>query len=516
MDPIRHDSIGAALRRSAQRRRDRLALRFGDRAWTYTALDSAANRVARRLAAAGLKPGQRLAAYGRNSDAYVLLWLGCVRAGVVHVPINYALKPDELGYIVRQSGASGVVCEAALAPNVAASAEASAVGLQARFTGEGGAFDVLSAALDAGIDAGDVDLPNEEGIAQILYTSGTTAAPKGAVLTHSAFLSHYASCIVALEMSPAERTLHALPLYHAAQMHAVLMPNLLIGTTSVLVEAPEPALVLRMIEEHRITGFFAPPTVWISLLRHEDFDRRDLSSLERVFYGASIMPVPVLEELRRRLPRAKPYNGYGQSEIAPLATMLLPEEHDARPTSAGRPAYNVETRVVDEDMNDVPPGVPGEIVHRSPQLMLRYWDKPEETAEAFKGGWFHSGDVGWRDEEGYLYVTDRVKDIINTGGVVVSSRDVEDALFTHPSVYECAVIALPDPRWIEAVTAVVVLRPGMSATEAELIDHARAKLAPFKVPKRVIFTDAVPRNTAGKLLKRELRARYAEEPVATP
>jgi len=328
------------------------------------------------------------------------------------------------------------------------------------------------------------------------------------MMTHRAFLAHYASCIVDAAISGEDRSLAALPLYHSAQMHCFMMPHLLTGATSVLIEAPLPELCLRLIEEQRITSFFAPPTVWIGLLRHADFDRRDLTSLRKIYYGASIMPLPVLEELRRRLPAARPYNLYGQSEIAPLATVLKPEEHELRPASAGRPAFNVETRIVDFDMNDVPSGVHGEIVHRSPQLMLGYWQKPEETAQAFAGGWFHSGDIGWRDEEGYLYVVDRLKDIINTGGVVVSSREVEEALFTHPSVSEVAVIALPDAKWVEAVTAVVVLRSGFEPDEGALLDHARRTLAPFKVPKRIIFTEALPRNTAGKLLKRELRTAY--------
>ena len=179
------------------------------------------------------------------------------------------------------------------------------------------------------------------------------------------------------------------------------------------------------------------------------------------------------------------------------------------PPPWGRPVLHVQTRVVDLEMNDVPPGVQGEIVHRSPHLMLRYWDKPEATAEAFAGGWFHSGDVGVMDAEGYLTVVDRIKDVINTGGVLVASREVEDALFTHPAIAECAVIAIPDPRWVEAIAAVVVLREGAEASEDALLDHARATLAPFKLPKRVFFAEALPKNTAGKLLKRELRLRYA-------
>jgi fatty-acyl-CoA synthase len=190
--------------------------------------------------------------------------------------------------------------------------------------------------------------------------------------------------------------------------------------------------------------------------------------------------------------------------------VLRPEEHEARPASAGRPVFNVETRIVDPDMNDVPPGVPGEIVHRSPQLMIGYWEKPEATEEAFEGGWFHSGDVGWRDEAGYITITDRIKDVINTGGVVVSSREVEDVLFKHPAVSEAAVVSLKHPKWVEAVAAIVVVRDGATLEEVELIDHARAELAPFKVPKRVFFTAALPRNTAGKILKRVLRDEYAE------
>jgi fatty-acyl-CoA synthase len=485
----------------------RTALVYAERTWTYAELDRGAGRVGGALLELGLVPGERVAAYGRNSDAYLLAWLGCLRAGLVHVPVNYALTAAELGYIVRQSGAAALLYDAGLASNVAALEQAPGVRVHGCFEG-GGAFDVLARARDAGGPAAPEGLLDDGDLVQLLYTSGTTAAPKGAMMTHRALLAHYASCIVDAALAGEDRSLDALPLYHSAQMHCFMMPHLLTGATSVLIEAPLPERCLPLVEERRITSFFAPPTVWIGLLRHPDFDRYDLTSLRKIYYGASIMPLPVLEELRRRLPGARPYNLYGQSEIAPLATVLRPEEHELRPASAGRPVFNVETRVVDFDGADVPPGTHGEIVHRSPQLMLGYWQKPAETAQAFAGGWFHSGDVGWLDEEGYLYVVDRLKDIINTGGVVVSSREVEEVLFTHPAVSEVAVIALPDPKWVEAVTAVVVLRPGFEPDEDALLAHARLTLAPFKVPKRVIFADALPRNTAGKLLKRELRAAY--------
>ena len=517
-DPIARatrDTVGDALRRAARRFRGRTALRFGPRRWSFADLDTSADRVARALLAAGLARGDRVVAYGRNSDGYLLLWLGCARAGLVHVPANYALTAPELGYIVGQCGARALFHD----PSLAAAAEQSIPIRGTPAEGEGEA-DVLAAALDPALDRPG-EAPPDDGLAgtdlvQVIYTSGTTGAPKGAMMTHRAYLAEYAGAAEALDFGPADRALAALPLYHTAQMHAFTMPQLLAGAETLLIEAPEPARVLALIEAERVTSFFAPPTVWISLLRHPEFGARDLSSLRHVYYGAAIMPVPVLHELRERLPAALPYNCYGQSEIAPLATVLRPEEHEARPASVGRPVSTVETRIVDAAMRDAPPGERGEIVHRSPQLLVGYWGKPEETEAAFTGGWFHSGDVGTMDEEGYITIVDRTKDVINTGGVLVASREVEDAILTHPAVSECAVVGLPDPRWVEAVTAVVVLRPGRSAGEAELIDHARPTLAGFKLPKRVILAESLPRNTAGKLLKRELRAAYGGRAEALP
>lgn len=506
----RRDTIGDAFGRSVARNPDKDALVFGGRRWSYAELDAGANRVANALLAMGLQKGDRVAAYGKNSDAYVLLWLGCARAGVIHVPVNFALTGEELLYILNQSGAKALFHDPAFEENVAEVREEAGIG--GTLHGGSGADDILGIAGSG--DASGPDAPlAEEDIAQICYTSGTTSAPKGAMMTHRAYISQYMSCIEALEYRHDDRGLHSLPLYHTAQMHVFLMPHLLLGATNFLVEAPVPQECCRKIEQEKISSMFAPPTVWISFLRHPAFDERDLASLEKLQYGASIMPVPVLRELRERLPSARIFNCYGQTETAPLATVLRPEEHtEARLASAGRPVLNVETRVVDPEMNDAPVGENGEIVHRSPHLLSGYWDKPEETSEAFEGGWFHSGDIGYFDEEGYLYVVDRVKDIINTGGVTVSGREVEDAIYAHEAVSEVAVIGLPDEKWIEAVSAVVSLKEGSEPNEdlaGEIKEVARRSLAPFKVPKHVFFMDDLPRNGAGKLLKRELREKFA-------
>ncbi len=431
------NTVDAVVRRSAARHAPRVALEFGERRYTYRQLDEAVSRLAGALLGRGLGHGNRVAAFGRNSDAYLLLFLACARAGLVHVPVNYNLTADELAYLVSQSGSSLLVHDPALGPVVEA-AKASIGGVPTALLrdGDGGADgDVLGWATQGPVPDLDVAV-SERDLVQLLYTSGTTAAPKGAMMTHGALVAEYVSAIVALDLSEADRPLHALPLYHSAQLHVFALPYLMLGATSVLVEAPEPADVLRRIEQQRIDSFFAPPTVWIALAAHRDFSTRDLGSLRKAFYGASIMPVPVLQQLRKALPGIGFYNCFGQSEIGPLATVLRPEEHDVRPDSAGRPVLFVELRVVDEAMDDVAPGGLGEVVYRSPQLCVGYWDKPEETAAAFAGGWFHSGDLVRMDDSGAITVVDRTKDVINTGGVLVASREVEDVLYTHPAVRE--------------------------------------------------------------------------------
>jgi fatty-acyl-CoA synthase len=249
--------------------------------------------------------------------------------------------------------------------------------------------------------------------------------------------------------------------------------------------------------------------VWISLLRHPDFDTRDLSSLRKGYYGASPMPVEVLRELQRRLPDVRFWNFYGQTEMAPLATILRPYEQLPHAGSAGRASLNVETRVVDEHDKEVPSGEVGEIVHRSPHAALGYYHDEEKTAAAFRNGWFHSGDLGVIDENGYLAVVDRKKDMIKTGGENVASREVEEAIYQLDGVAEVAVFGISHPHWIEAVTAVIVPKPGVELTAEQVNAHARDLLAGYKRPKYVVFADYLPKNPSGKILKKDLRAEHA-------
>jgi fatty-acyl-CoA synthase len=457
--------------------------------------------------------GVRVAVLARNSHAFAALRFALARLGAVLVPINFMLKAEEAAYILRHAGAGVLATDSGLA-ELARSAAAldtqvrQFVWLPSEEASEPAAgmirFDTL---MEQRATPPQVELQAGD-LAQIVYTSGTEAMPKGAMLTHDAVIWQYASCAVDASIAPEDVMLHALPLYHCAQLDVFLGPMVYVGGTSIVTAKPTPDNLLPLLAQHRITSFFAPPTVWIALLRSPLFDQTDLSSLRKGYYGASIMPVEVLRELARRLPQVRFWNLYGQTEIAPLATMLGPEDQLRKPGSCGRAVLNVETRVVDDAMRDVAPGEVGEIVHRSPHLMLGYFHDDERTRAAFEGGWFHSGDLATIDAEGYITVVDRKKDMIKTGGENVASREVEEMIYRLPSVSEVAVVGVPHPRWVEAVVAVVVPRAGQALTEADVLAHCQQHLAGFKAPKAVVFTEALPKNPSGKLLKRELRQRY--------
>jgi len=496
--PIHPSTVGGVLERTARRVPSDLALTFADRRWTFAELDRGVGRVACGLLGLGLVPGDRVAAFGKNSDAYLLLYLGCARAGLIHVPVNFNARAAELTYLLTQSEPAAVFADPALEEHI--DALGGAVGALRRASLE---RDVLAWALHEGAAAHEERGVRDDDLVQLLYTSGTTSQPKGAMLTHRALVHEYASCIAALDLGPGDVPLHSLPLYHSAQMHVFLLPGLAVGATNHLVPAPDLDELLARVGRDGITSLFMPPTVWVGLANHPGFAEADLSPLRKAYYGASIMPVPILQRLQARLPGVGFYNCFGQSEIGPLATVLRPEEHAQRPDSIGRSVLFVDTRVVDAEMRDVQPGERGEVVYRSPQLCTGYWGKPEETDEAFAGGWFHSGDLVRVDQEGYLFVVDRIKDVVNTGGVLVASREVEDALYGHPSVAEVAVVGLPHERWIEAIAAVVVLKEDVAPDT--LIAYAKEQLPAHKVPKSVHRVDELPKNASGKVLKRELR-----------
>ena len=509
----RRQTLSDVIRRSARRHPDKLAIVCGDTRWTYAEFDAVVGRLGAGLAGRGIAAGDRVAVLARNSHAFAALRFALARIGAVLVPINFMLKAEEVAYILRHAGARLLATDSGLA---ATAREAAALDTAVReflwLPSEEASTPVdgmtrFYVLLEAPGEPPELAFVGTE-LAQIVYTSGTESAPKGAMLTHDAVISEYVSCIVDAEIAHGDLMLHALPLYHCAQLDVFLGPCLYVGATSVITAKPTPDNILPLIARHGINAFFAPPTVWIGLLRSPLFDATRLDTLSKGYYGASIMPVEVLRELAARLPAVRLWNLYGQTEIAPLATMLGPDDQLRKAGSAGRAVLNVETRVVDDAMRDVRPGEIGEIVHRSPHLMLGYYHDEERTAAAFEGGWFHSGDLGVLDDEGYLSVVDRKKDMIKTGGENVASREVEEAIYRLAGVSEVAVIGVSHPRWVEAVIAVIVTKAGHALDERAVLDHCAQHLAAFKTPKRVVFVETLPKNPSGKLLKRELRSAH--------
>ena len=511
---IHRQTLADLLHRSAMRHPDKLAIVCGDVRWTYAQFDALCARLAAGLQQRGVAQGTRVAVLARNSHAFAALRFALARLGAVLVPINFMLKADEAGYIVRHAGAQVLATDSGLADLARTAAALNTavrelVWLPSEHATQPLAgmtrFDALAECTDTApeVQASGGDL------AQIVYTSGTESSPKGAMLTHDAVIWQYVSCVVDAGIAADDLTLHALPLYHCAQLDVFLGPAIYVGASNVITATPTPDNLLPLIARHRISSFFAPPTVWIALLRSPLFDRTDLSSLRKGYYGASIMPMEVLRELAARLPQVRLWNLYGQTEIAPLATMLGPDDQLRKLGSCGRAVLNVETRVVDEAMRDVAPGEVGEVVHRSPHLMQGYFHDDERTQAAFEGGWFHSGDLATIDGEGFISIVDRKKDMIKTGGENVASREVEEMIYRLPAVAEVAVVGVAHPKWVEAVVAVIVVKAGQQLGAAEVNAFCAQYLAGFKSPKAVVFVDALPKNPSGKLLKRELRLQLA-------
>jgi fatty-acyl-CoA synthase len=510
--------IADLVKRSAYRYPDKPALIYRDLTYTYRQLEEECNRFANALLDLGLKRYDRVAILAHNTAHHVITWLGTAKAGGIYLAINYLLRGKDISYCINHSESKIFIVEDALyhlvedvldeMPGVQTliwSDQVAGKPAPAKFL----SFDEWYRKYPA--DEPELDLYIEDPV-QMTYTSGTETLPKGVILTNQSLLAQYMGAIVDGEYTPQDVNVNALPIYHCAQRDVFLTPCFWVGATNVLLPFAEPKAIMEAIEKYRATMFFAPPTVWIGLLRHPDFEKYDLSSVQKGYYGASIMPVEVLKELQRRLPTCRRfYNYYGQTELSPYHTILKPEYQMTKPGSAGQGGLNMETQLLDDEGRFIrEPGVPGEICGRGPHAMLMYFKDPEKTEAAFAYGWFHSGDVGVLDEDNFITVVDRKKDMVKTGGENVPTREVEEILYLDPRVSEVAVVGLPHEKWVEAVTAIVVPKAGQEIKAEELEALARKHLAPFKVPKGFIFVHELPKTPSGKILKRDLREQYKD------
>lgn len=513
LDRARQQSLSDIPRRSAARMPSKIAIVDGDTTLTFAEFDQAIDRACGALAALGLRAGDRLAIIAANCWEFPVLSFATARLGVVFVPLNYRLSESDIAYILEHSRPSAIVAGSAFVGLVEGAVgqitferpTLAVIGVPVPRSGWVAVSDWIRS--EASIPSPAV-LADDDAI-RIMYTSGTESRPKGVLHGSRSLMWQYMSCAVSGGMTSDDVEIHSMPLYHCAQLDNFLSTDLFLGATSIILNAPEPETILRNIERYRATKLFLPPTVWIALLRHPTFDDHDLTSLRKGYYGASAMPAEVLREMGERLPNVRFWNFYGQTELGSLATALGPDDQISHRGSAGRAVLNVETRVVDENDEPVQAGSVGEIVHRSPQITLGYYRDVDATRRAYRNGWFHSGDLGVFDEEGFLYVVDRKKDMVKTGGENVSSREVEEVLYELASVEEVAVFGVPHPHWVEAVAAAVVARAGETIDVPQLISYARGRLAGFKVPKYIVVVDSLPKTPSGKVLKRELRSRHA-------
>ncbi len=505
------NTLGDVSAYHAGGRPDRTALIFEGRETSYAGLDRNANRAANAFSAEGLRPGARVALIAKNTDTFFDLLFGASKSGCVLVPVNWRLAPVEIAYIVNDSGAELLIVGDGFA-EIAEGLLAEMPKVRKVIALEGGheSWPDYAAWRDAQPDTAPAHAAAPEDVVVQMYTSGTTGQPKGACLTNSNVCSELRLGVDVIGWQDDDVSLVVMPLFHIAGT-AWGVYGLYAGVPNIVMRDVDPGLALELIASEGVTRILLVPAVILFMVQHPKIGETDLSSLRLILFGAS----PITEDLLRQAIAAFGCGFcqvYGMTETTGAITYVPPGDYDdpdsPRFTSCGIPYPETEIRITDVDDNALPPGEIGEVGERSPMNMQGYWNRPEDTAAALRGGWYYTGDAGYLDEDGYLYIHDRLKDMIITGAENVYPAEVESALAAHPGVADVAVIGIPDPTWGEAVKAIVVKDPDREVTEAELVAHARERLAHFKAPSTVDFIDALPRNPSGKILKRELRKPY--------
>ena len=498
-------NLAETITRSSERHPDRPALRLGETDVTYAELDRDSARLATLLREKGVEQGDRVAIMLPNVPQFPISYYGILRAGGIVVPMNVLLKKREISFFLEDSGARLLLAWHGFTEEARAGAEQASAEL---IEVEPAAFSKTLAGLELTPGLADTD---ESDTAVILYTSGTTGKPKGAELTHlNLSLNAEILAETLTEVGSEDVVLGALPQFHSFGQTATLNASLREGACVVMLPRFDPGEALEAMQRERVTVFQGVPTMYGAMLNHPGREGFDTSSLENCMTGGAAMPVEVMRGFEEAF-SCKILEGYGLSETSPVACSNRPDR-ERKPGSIGVPIRGVEMQIVDEDDNPLPTGEPGEVVIRGHNIMKGYWKRPDATAEAMRGGWFHSGDIGRTDEDGYFYIVDRKKDLIIRGGYNVFPREVEEVLYEHPAVREAAVVGIPDDSLGEEVGAAVVLRDGASASAEDLSQHVKSELAAYKYPRQVWFLDQLPKGPTGKILKREIQRPAAASP----
>ena len=491
--------LGDVLRRHASHRPGKTAYVIGPHRVTYRRFNAMANRLAHALRALGVRRGDRVATLAQNRLEYPAIYFAVAKLGAIHVPVNFRYRAGEVRHAVAQSESS-VLLHAEDLADVTEEARTDLPALRHVLSLDRDVPDLLARASDAepepdpGLDERDPHV--------MLYTSGTTGDPKGALLSHRTYVLQAAQTQAATGLGEDEVALCMFPMFHMGGW-AMPLGCWVNGGSAVIMERADPAEILRSIARERVTYVYLIPTLYNAVLALPDFERTDVSSLRGLGSGTSVMTEAQVRTIIKRFRNPNLSVAYGQTEAGPVAN-LRPSDVQRKPTSVGRPALNVDVRVVDAEDRDVPAGETGEIVCRSEFNMLGYWRLPEATEEAFRGGWLHTGDLAAFDDEGFLHIAGRVKEMIKCGGENIFPAEVERCLLEHPAIAEAAVFGVPDSHWGEVVVAAVVPRTGAALGEGDVVEHVRARLAGYKKPRFVRFLDALPRTASTRQVQKTL------------
>ena len=513
---LRRASVGDLITRSAERFVDRVALVSDDERISYKTLDEKCCMAANAFTALGIKRGDRVAFMSHNCLDYIYCRYGLAKIGAVSSPINFMLKGEEIEYIINDAEPKAFIIEDSLAGNV--------LGIKDKLKKVGifGCIDFGKGQIPenwinvSNFFSGQYPVTEPEVIvdsddmATLMYTTGTESFPKGVMTTHLNYYMSIMHVTLDVDMRRDDCTIIDIPLFHVGGT-TVLNGMLTVGGKSIIAYAPDPKNILQKTQDEKITLWVYPPTLYAGLPMVPGFEKYDISSLKKCVSFGAVMPRAVLDAWKKIKPDIQWRNYWGQTESSPVGTTSTPESFEANITSIGIQDTGASVKVFDEFDKEVAPGTTGELVIRGPGVMKGYWKKEKLTDTTLAGGWLHTGDLGSMDDKGNIYYVDRKKDMIKTGGENVSSQEVEGVLTKHPKVMQAAVIGVPDAKWIEAVSAFIVPKPGMDITEDEIVAFCKDKMAGFKVPKHIVIRQSLPTSATGKILKRVIRDEYIKK-----
>lgn len=481
----------------------------GERRLNYRELNRRVNRLAGALQGLGLKSGDRISILAYNCLEFLETIMAAAKLGLILVPLNWRLTAAELSFILNDSGAETLLFDSELQELVRGVMGNTALTQYVVF----GEQKILEAKVYESLLAGQAQsepplevMPTLDTPHIIMYTAGTTGKPKGAILSQGASFWNVLNLNLAMDFTSNDRNLVVLPMFHIGGIGLFTLPMLYNGGTAILQRTFDPVKTLALLREEKISLFFGVPAIFLALIQHPDFDADVFKNVRVVMSGGAPLPVNLVKQYHEAGIILQ--QGFGMSEAAPSIATLGKDLALKKAGSIGRAVFHLDARVVDDDMNDVPTGDVGELIIRGPNLLQSYWNRPEATQEAFSGVWFHTGDLARMDENGDLYIVERKKDMFISGGENVYPAEVENAIYELPQIAEAAVIGVDDEKWGEVGRAVVVLKKGQRLTAEAIIDHLKGRLAKYKLPKSVVFSDQLPRNAAGKVLKTVLRQEY--------